>query len=308
MSFTVRVREELAHAPAGPTCCRTAELVAMMRLGGALQLSEAGPGWVVDVTIGAVARRVRSALVDLHDVRVEVAVHQPTALHATRYRLSLPHPALDALHGMGLLDADDRPVESPPETMTRTPHDAAAYVRGALMVAGSISDPRRAPHLEIRTSSRVTADTLVALLARCGARGARAGMRDEGWRVSLKSGAAIGTLLARAGAHASFLEWDTARLHRELRADANRATNADQANLSRAAVAAARQVAHIEAAVGHLGWDGLPDDLRTTALVRLANPQASMAELAALHDPPVGKATVHRRLLRVADLADDRAR
>lgn len=302
MSFTAQVREELAHAPQGQTCCRTAEAAAMVRLGGALHLSGQGLGWVVEVGEGAVARRLHRALHQLYDVRPEIEVHQPTTLQRTRYRLTIPGPAQPLLERLGVLGGGGRPVEVPATNVTAAPHDAAAFVRGALMVAGSVSDPRRPPHLEIRVPGRASAQLLRRLLRRCGAAAATAAERDDGWRVVSKSGAAIGAVLARVGAHTSFLTWDAQRLRRELRGEANRATNADEANLARAVTAAARQVAVIENAVAVVGWDAFGDDLRATALTRLANPQASLGELAALHEPPVGKATVHRRLARIEAL------
>lgn len=277
----------------------------MVRLGGALHLSGAGTGWVVDVSDGAVARRLHSTLVGLFGVRPTIEVHQPTSLQKTRYRLSLPPPAQPLLQRLGLLTVDNQLVDSVVAGMVATPHDAAAYVRGAVMVAGSVSDPRREPHMEIRVTGEPGARVLQRLVERCGASAAGAAQRSDGWRVVSKSGASIGAVLARIGAHGAFLEWDAERLRRELRGEANRATNADGANLVRAATAAAHQVAAIEAAVGLLGWDAIPDDLRQTALARLANPEASLAELGALHDPPVGKATVHRRLARLAALTDE---
>lgn len=305
MTYTADVREELAHAPAGRECCQTAEALAVVRLAGALHLTEAGAGWVVDVGDGAVARRVRSGLSQLFDIRPEVEVHRRTGLHGQRYRLVVHPPATKQLQRLGVLDSDGRPVDTPPRGLVRSAHDAAAFVRGGLMAAGSISDPRRPPHLEIRAPNAPTAALVRDLLVRCGAPKARASQREDGWRVVTKSGEAIGSVLAHAGAHGSFLTWDGERLRRELRGEANRATNADQANLGRAATAAARHVAAIEQAVEQLGWEQIPDDLRTTALVRLANPHASLGELGALHDPAVGKATVHRRLARLAELADD---
>jgi cell division protein WhiA len=305
MSFTATVRDELAHAPPGPDCCRAAETAALLRLGGALHLTDAGVGWVVTASSGAVVRRLHGALGELFAVRPEIEVHEPTGLQTTRYRLVLHPPVEEALTRIGVLDGHRRPLERPATSLTSAPHDAAAYVRGALMVAGSISDPRRPSHLEIAVPGAAPAEHLRKLVVRCGGTGAQAAQRQDEWRVVSKSGAAIGAVLARVGAHGAFLEWDGERLRRELRGEANRATNADQANLSRAADATARQVAAIEAAVRVHGWDGLPDDLRTTALARLANPQAALGELGALHDPPVAKATVHRRLARLARLSAD---
>jgi hypothetical protein len=276
----------------------------MLRLGGALHLTEGRVGWVLATPSGAVARRLHAAVTQLTAERPAVEVHEPTGLQPTRYRLLWSPSAPNALRTLGLLDRNGRPTERAPARMTAATHDAAAYVRGALMVATSVSDPRRPAHLEITTPSGATAAHVASLLARFGATGARSAQRTEGWRVFCKSGAEIGAVLARVGAHGAFLEWDGERLRRELRGEANRVTNADRANLSRSVDAAARQVAAIEAAVAALGWEGISDDLRETALTRLANRDASIAELAALHDPPVGKATVHRRLARLAKLTD----
>jgi DNA-binding protein WhiA len=214
MSFTARVREELAHLPEGPRCCRVAETTAVVRLAGALHLSDRGASWVVDLGDGAVARRTRSALSEVFGIKPEVEVHRRTALQGQRYRLTVPAPANAQLVDLGLLDDAGRPVEAPPADVAATPHDAAAFVRGALMAAGSISDPRRSPHLEIRAPNAACAQLLQALLVRCGAPTAGAAQRDDGWRVALKSGAAIGAVLARVGAHTAFLAWPTSAARR----------------------------------------------------------------------------------------------
>ncbi len=304
MGFTDEVRDELAHAPLGPECCRRAETSAMVRLGGWLHLTTAGAGWVVTLTSGAATRRLHAALTQLLGSRPQVQVHQPTALRAGSYRLSLAQPVLPALAWLGVMSRNGQPVDAVPAQLVATAHDSSAYLRGCLMVAASVSDPRSAPHLELRAPGQGTAAGLRRLLVRCGGRGARAAQRCDGWRVHCKSGEAIGAVLARAGAHRAFLAWDAARLRRELRGNANRAANADRANLGRAVAASGRQTAMIEAVVGALGWGGVPADLEQTALARLANPEASLAELGALHDPVVGKAAVHRRLARLAAMAE----
>ena len=304
MGFTDEGRDELVHAPLGPECCRRAETSAMVRLGGWLHLTTAGAGWVVTLTSGAATRRLHAALTQLLGSRPQVQVHQPTALRAGSYRLSLAQPVLPALAWLGVMSRNGQPVDAVPAQLVATAHDSSAYLRGCLMVAASVSDPRSAPHLELRAPGQGTAAGLRRLLVRCGGGGAHAAQRCDGWRVHCKSGEAIGAVLARAGAHRAFLAWDAARLRRELRGNANRAANADRANLGRAVAASGRQTAMIEAVVGALGWGGVPADLEQTALARLANPEASLAELGALHDPVVGKAAVHRRLARLAEMAE----
>ncbi len=309
VSFASAVRDELAAVPHGPAAQRVAETSAMVRLGGGLHLSRGpdgrtGTGSTISTTSGAAARRLHASLGALFGVRPVIEVHRPGGLRAAAsYRLLLPAPSTASLAALGILDPDGRPVEGIPAMFSRSGGTAAAYVRGALMVAGSISDPRRPAHLEVRVPGPATAADLVGLLARCGARGAAATGRGDAWRVVLKSGAQIGAVLAAAGAHTAFLRWDDGRLRRELRGRANRAVNADGANLASAVSASGRQVADIERALASPSWVDVPDDLRSVALARLANPEASLAELGALLDPPVGKATVHRRLARLARLA-----
>lgn len=317
MSLTAAVREELAHSPVGARHCRLAETAALLRLGGALHLAPGHPdglrlSHLVVTDTGAVARRLHASLVALVGLRPELEVHAPGGLSATTtYRVRLAAAGggseRDALHAalrrLGVLDSDGRPAERIPAALTRRACDATAAVRGALLVAGSVSRPHGAPHLEIRTPGASSAHAFADLVARCGAAGARALPGGDGWRVVLKSGAAIGTLLARVGAHAAFLRWDQGRLQAELRGQANRAANADRANLSRAVAASGRQVAAIEAALEVLDWDDIPDDVREVALARLANPSATLADIGALCVPPVGKATVHRRLAKLSALA-----
>lgn len=309
MSATAALREELAHVDPGPPGLAAAELAAALRFGGVLTLSGGGVGFAFTTTTGPVARRVRAALDRAYRVRPAIEVHQPGGLvTVTRYVLrAAPDPAVGAaLTDLGLLDADGRPREGAASAHVLGGARAAAYARGALMAAGSLSAPGAAPHLEVRAPGAATAEALAAVLARLGGAGAwagvRTGARGEEWRVVVKSGAAAAAVLARVGAHAAFLRTDAGRLRRELRGDANRAANADRANLSRTVSAAARQTAAVRRALDHPRFDELSPPVRAVALARLANPEASLAELGALLDPPVGKATVHRRLERLETL------
>ena len=78
-----------------------------------------------------------------------------------------------------------------------------------------------------------------------------------------------------------------------------------QANLRRSVDAAATQVAAVERVIAAIGWDELDDDLRGVALARLASPEASIAELGQLTDPPSSRSYVHRRLKRLEKLATE---
>lgn len=310
MSLTTSVREELAHVPVGPDCCDRAEVSAALRLGGTFRRAggdPAGFGLVLETPSGAVARRLHAALRRLTDHRPDVAVLEPGGLRPGRaYRIELPAAGrAGPLVALGVVDGEGRPRDEVPNELTSEACDWRAYLRGALLTSGTVSDPSRAAHLEIRTASEGVASGVRRLMRGLGLSGARVSAHRDAWRVTLKSGEGIADLLAATGAHSAFLTLDQALLRRDLRRLANREANADRANLARAAAASARQAEAIERLVRAHGWDAVDEDLREVALARLANPEASLAELGTLLDPPQGKSAVHRRLQRLLALAEE---
>lgn len=300
MSLTREMREELARRAAPPGAAGRAELAATLRYGGAwVRRGAAAPAWELESRVAAVVRRTRAALASDAGARTTLSVHHAGGLSAdVRYRLRVEGSA--ALAALGLIDAAGAPlpggVAAPPRTV------ALGMLRGALMAAGSLSAAGRRPHLEIGAPGPVAAEDLLGALAVCDVPGAGASVHGEGYRVVLKSGARIADLLAITGAHGTFLAFDDGRLRRQLRGEATRAANADRANVGRAVAASARDVAAIERLLGEVGSEGLPEPLREVALARLANPGASLADLAALLAMP--KATLHRRLARLTALLD----
>ena len=302
-SFTEAVRQELSGVPLGATGAVQQELAGLLRTSGSLTMrggSRTGPELRVVTGSGAVARRVHGLALHGFGHRPELKVRAPGSVRNTpRYAVLLGSASLAIGRELGVLDARGRPI--PPRPGPLRGEERIAVVRGALLGGGSIARPGRAPHLEITVTDQRVASWLAELIG--GIVGARPGCSEgERIRLVLKSGERIGTLLATVGAVTAYLELEERRLRRELRGEANRLANADRANLRRTIEASAAQVGAVEAAIAAVGWDGLADELREVALVRLANPEASLAELGSLMDPPVSKSAVHRRLHRLEQL------
>jgi len=301
-SFTEAIRQELANRPVGEAAEVAAELAALCRFAGRLERTGGDPAvrLVLASTSGAVARRAFRLLQHRYGVRAELAVRAPGGVHRrSTYEVRLA----DARHitaDLGLVDEAGRPVHVVPDLPDAL--QAAAYLRGALLVSGSLSAPGRPAHLEVRAGSAAVAEGLRALILRELA-GPASVTTDERDRVVCKSGAAIGELLVLLGAPGAFMRWDERRFRHQLRSEANRLANADAANVNRTIRAASAQVQGVEQALEQLGMDGLDHDLREVALARLANPASSLQEIGELLDPPVGKSTVHRRLTRLLRLA-----
>jgi cell division protein WhiA len=304
-SFTAAVRQELARLPFGTDVQVRAELAAIVRHAGSLTVHGGTPMRVelaVATTSGAVARRTFGLVQHRYGARPELLVRAAGGVQRnTTYGVRIGGSAEHVARDLQVVDAGGAPVDELPKRLEGVA--AVAYLRGALLAAGSISAPGRDPHLEIATTTPAVAAELAALLERIVDGHVTATQDQDRSRVVIKSGATIGDVLAAVGATTAFLTWDDRRLRRQLRSDANRLANADAANLRRSVAAATTQVAAVEAAIANVGWDALDDDLRGVALARLANPGASLAELGELVDPPVGKSAVHRRLKRLEALA-----
>jgi DNA-binding protein WhiA len=296
------LRDELAAIAPDSDCDRLAELSGLFHVAGSVHLRGRG---IVDVHLdlvsSAVARRAFS-LLRACGVESEIRTYHRQAFdHATRYQLHVegtPH-AYETLHRAGVLDASHRPLERPPQRVTARRCCRGAYLRGALLGAGSLSGPRD-PHLEIRSAEVEGARFIAEVAAKVGAE-LHVLERPRHAVAYAKGAETIADVLIAAGASDVVLVFEENAVMAATRSDANRLANADHANLVRTSRAAHAQLE----AVRKLDVDSLPDDLRELASLRIRHPTLSIAELARRCRPPITKASAYRRLRRLVDLATD---
>jgi cell division protein WhiA len=300
VSLSDELRDELAQIAPERRCCRLAELSALFHSSGAWHLRDGSIAVHLDLISSAIARRAFALLRDL-GVRSEIRTYPRRSFEqATRYQL---HVTVDAkahavLREAGVLSSSGAPLEVPPKRVVGRSCCRSAYLRGALLGAGSLSGPRNA-HLEIRTGTLEGARFVQDVARRADASLATAERRGHALAYA-KGHDAIGAVLAVAGAGDTTLLLEEHAILSSLRADANRLANADEANLERVARAAHRQLEAIRA----IGLDALPPELVEIAELRLRHPSASLAELAAKARPPLSKSAAHRKLQAVARLVE----
>jgi DNA-binding protein WhiA len=298
VSLSEDLRNELAAIAPESDCDRLAELSGLFHVAGSVHLRGRGEvGLHLDLASSAVARR-GFALLRAFDVDSEIRTYQQHAFdQATRFQLHVEPGAhaYEVLHRAGVLDASHRPLDRPPRRVLARRCCRGAYLRGALLGAGSLSGPRD-PHLEIRTAEPEGAAFVAAVAARAGAE-LRILERRRHAVAYAKGVERIEELLAAAGAGDTVLALEESSVLAAIRADANRLANADHANLVRTSRAARVQIDAVRA----LDLDALPDDLRELAELRLRLPSASTAELA--RRAKLTKASAYRRLRRLVELA-----
>ncbi len=300
MALADDLRDELAQIAPLRRCCRLAEISALFHASGAWHLRGGSVAVHLDLGASAAARRAFALLRDL-GVRSEIRTYRRRAFdQATRYQLhvDVDQRAHETLREAGVLSATGAPLGVPPKRVVGRSCCRGAYLRGALLGAGSLSGPRD-PHLEVRANSVEAARFIADVAAREEVRMSVAERRNHAVAYA-KGHEAIGDLLVVAGAVDTALRLEEHAVVSATRASANRLANADEANLVRTARAAHVQLEAIRA----LDVDSLPAPLAEIAELRLRHPSASLRELAAKVRPPITKAAAHRRLRAVVARAD----
>jgi cell division protein WhiA len=305
MSLSEELRAELAAIAPARGCCKLAEVSALFHSAGSVHLLGRGRlGLHLDLATSATARRAFSLLREL-GIHSEIRTYHRRAFdRATRYQLHVDgEPAATAtLVEAGVLDGHRAPVERPPKRVVGRSCCRGAYLRGSLLGGGSLSGPA-SPHLELRTTSLEGAEFLARVAAGAGA---RLGVLDRGRHaVAYAKGVQeIESVLTAAGAIDTVLAFEERSVLAAARAEANRLANADHANLVRTSRAAQEQLEAVRALQRDGSLETLPDRLAEVAHLRLRYPQLPLRELAAKCDPPSTKASVHRRLRRLRELAE----
>lgn len=307
MSLTAQVKSELVRLPVGSTESRKAEVAALLRFGGTLQVLSGRLVIEAEVDSGEIADRLAGELDSLFGVSCEIhPIGGSGGRAARKFVLRVINRGADLARQLGLVDTAGRGVRGLPAAVVGGPVVAAeAAWRGAFLAHGSLTKPGRSSALEVTAPGSEAAMALVGAARRLGVT-AKAREVRGGDRVVIRDGEAIGILLARMGATTTRAVWEERRSRGEVRATANRLANFDDANLRRSARAAVAAAARVQRALEILGED-VPDHLLASGELRVQHRQSSLEELGQLADPPMTKDAVAGRIRRLLSMADRKA-
>ena len=177
-----------------------------------------------------------------------------------------------------------------------------AFIRGAFLSSGSISDPNKGYHFEIVFSSEEKAVQLQNVIRGFGI-DAKIVQRKRSYVVYVKEGAQIVDLLAIMGAGVSLMDLENIRILKEMRNTVNRKVNCETANINKTVSAAVKQTEDIRRIRDTIGFDSLSESLAEIAELRLAYPEATLKELGTMLNPQVGKSGVNHRLRKLGEIA-----
>ena len=180
-----------------------------------------------------------------------------------------------------------------------------AFLRGAFLAGGSVTDPTKGYHMELATTHRTVAREAYTLMHEALGFYPKTANRSGGQVLYLKQSEQICDCLAYLGAPLAAMGIMEARLEKELNNKVNRRCNCDDANTSKVVEAAQEQLASIRALRERGALEHLPQKLLQAAVAREGNPEASLTELAAMMEPPITKPAMNHRLKKLVQSAKE---
>ena len=309
MSFSGNVKEELSEHWSSARHCQIAELAAILGLCGSIIINSRNEYRVkVHTENKAVARKVFTLIKKTFNIESDISIRRNIQKQSVSYSVVVKQHQ-DALRVLQAVKLIDEHLDGFEEVWIVNPIVVQqtcckrAFIRGAFLAAGSMSDPKKAYHFEIVCAAEPMAEQIRELMSSF-SMDAKIVQRKKSYVVYLKEGSQIVDILNIMEAHVSLMELENVRILKEMRNTVNRKVNCETANLNKTVSAAVKQLEDITYLRDTIGLEKLSEGLEEVALARLSHPDASLKELGALLSPPVGKSGVNHRLRKLGDLAE----
>ena len=180
-----------------------------------------------------------------------------------------------------------------------------AFLRGAFLAGGSVTDPEKGYHMELATTHASVSRETYTLMQDTIGFAPKSARRGGGHILYLKQSDMISDFLTFLGAPVAAMGIMEARLEKELNNKVNRRCNCDEANTSKVVEAAQEQLAVIRILKEQGKLAHLPQKLQQAAKAREENPSASLTELAAMMEPPITKPAMNHRLKKLVEAAKE---
>ena len=298
MSFSSEAKKEIAAELPDKLCCRTAQIYGMLECAHAFSMEEIS------------LQTEQEEIADLYDRLVGriCSVPRPTRTtlrrRTTLWQSSIDDPAVRQ-KVLGHFGHSDKEISL---RLNRANLDceacARAYLRGAFLVCGAVTDPESDYHLEFAVPRYHLSRDLLALFREVNFP-AKTVTRGGNYVVYIKGSEAIEDCLTFLGATHASLELMGVKMVKSIRNDTNRRINCESANIDKTVQAAGAQLDAVRRIQETCGLAALPEDLRAVAQLRWDNPELSLRDLGELMDPPLSRSGVNHRLQRIIKFAEE---
>ncbi|MEE0773117.1 MAG: DNA-binding protein WhiA [Anaerovoracaceae bacterium] len=311
MSFASETKNELARIVPEKKCCMLAEIAGFMRMAGSIRLAGGGKFRIVMTTGNPAVARHYKTLIKTYfsvDAGLEMGQDQQSLKRGHVYMLSIGPEDLSEqiLRETGILMVKEGMnfiSDGIYDGLIKTKCCRKAYLRGAFMASGTVNNPEKEYHFEISAGTEILAKEIRRVINSFIDITAKIVVRKKSFGVYLKAGEQIKDMLAIMGASGQFFKFDEVMMMKELKSEAYRMNNLDNANIDKSLRAAEAQINAIRRIEEKRGLDILSPKLREAAMARLENPDLGIEELGKIMKPALSKSGINNRLRRIEEIA-----
>ena len=311
MSFSSKVKEELSKECNSPRHCCIAETAAIISMCGKVIFDEKDHVRIeIHTENVTVARKYFTLLKKTYNINTDTSIRHSSSLNKNRsYVLSVNDDetarkilmTCRLMKPFGVIEEDFSISDS---LIIQRECCKRAFIRGAFLAAGSVSDPVKTYHFEIVCLSEAKAKQLQMIMETFNIN-ARVIKRRKYFVVYVKDSSQVVDLLNIMGAYNALMDMENVRIVKDMRNNVNRKVNCETANINKTVSAAVKQIEDIRFIQMSSAFDELPESLQEMAELRVRYPEATLAELGQLLDTPVGKSGVNHRLKKISLFADE---
>ena len=297
MSFSADVKKELTKTISS-ACCYKAEAFGMLLYGRAFGITEIS----LMTESKEVAERYSSFIRDLTGITPTTDVTK-----AGNYKIYIPDRAdrLKILNFFGYT-GKELALRINLSNLEQTNDDCCsrAFLRGAFLVCGSITDPEKDYHIEFTVAKAKLCDDLVQIIGDMGLKCKKI-IRNNSFVIYSKEAESVEDFIGSMGANNAFMEIVRTRAMKDIKNQINRRSNFEAANMSRSIEAGLKQVAVIEEILKKISLEDMTKDLSQLCSLRLENPDTSLDELGQMMNPPLSRSAISRRFKKLEKIAQE---
>lgn len=304
MSYASSVKKELTRLDVHLENAK-AELMALIRMNGAVSIVDHHFVLNVQTENPAIARRIYELLKKFYEVESELLVRRKMKLKKNNlYIVRLKTGSDYVLKSLDILDGFQL-KKTVPMDLLENDGMVRSYLRGAFLATGSVNNPETSRyHLEIYSLYEEHNQMICEMINRYHLN-ARVTKRRSGYITYLKEAEKIADFLQLIGATNSMLKFEDIRIVRDMRNSVNRIVNCENANMNKVADAANKQIKNIKFIDSTVGLGHLPVKLQEVALARISHPEVSLKELGELvPGGPISKSGINHRLRKLNHFAE----
>lgn len=297
MSFSGDLKEELIKNLDTARHCRIAELSAYLLFLSNRESCEADGELIIRSENHALMRKCFTLLKKTYNIGIDFEP-KPVEKH-DEIVIPLGENGTGDACALDILDATGS------RTCLKNNCCKRAFLRGAYLSVGSMSDPSRSYHLEFVCPTQDIAQLVCDMLRACDLDG-KIVKRRRSYVAYIKDGTEISTFLSLTGASVSLMNLENTRILKEIGNTINRQVNCESANIRKAVETSSRQKADVLYISEHMGLSALPDSLRVVAELRLELPEeVTLKEMAEMLNPPISKSGLNHRLQKISAIAEE---